>query len=150
MDDSTNPKSEVQNLNPSNRGVQPAAQPQPVVPVSGGVKEAPLIPTQPREWVSPSTPEVILPKEVQAAGVEVLPVTQSIPPSAQQAGVVHAKEATPVTPVAAQLGLQTPRSVLDNLKNVHKNVKDSFSWLIRLVIKEQEKEKNHPTDSRYN
>jgi hypothetical protein len=92
------------------------------------------------EWVSSSTPEVVLPKEVQEAGVEIQPVVPQVTQSAQQAGVTHAKEATPVESVKVEpLGMQTPRSVLNQLKAVHKSVKDSFSWLVRLVIKEQDK-----------
>lgn len=97
------------------------------------------------EWVSPSTPEVVLPKEVAAAGVEAKPVVPSIQQAAQQVGVVHAKEATPATPVKVEpLGLKTPKGVLVQLKEAHKKVTDGFSWLVRLIIKEQEKKERGP------
>lgn len=98
-----------------------------------------------REWVSPSTPEVIVPKEVAAVGVEAKPVVPSIPQAAQHAGVAHAKEATPVTPVKVEpLGMKTPKGVLLHLKEAHKKVTDGFSWLVRLIIKEQEKKERGP------
>lgn len=117
--------------------VQPAS-PQVQQPVSvGRTKEMPSVPT---EWVSPSTPEVVLPQEVKEAGVEAKPVMPSVSQAAQQVGVQHAKEATPVTSVKVEpLGMKTPRSVLTQLKNAHKKVSDGFSWLVRLVIKEQDK-----------
>lgn len=117
---------------------------QPVVSPVGGKKEA--VTAVPTEWVSQSTPEkIVLPKEVEQAGVEVTPTTPPLLPSAQQAGVMHAKEATPVVPVAAEpLGLKTQRSVLSQLEKAHKSWKDGFSWLVRLIIKEQDKEKKGP------
>jgi hypothetical protein len=122
---------------------QPVRQPvpaAPIQPVGTRTKEAPLPAGLTNEWVSSSTPEVVLPKEVQEAGVEIQPVVPQVTQSAQQAGVTHAKEATPVESVKVEpLGMQTPRSVLNQLKAVHKSVKDSFSWLVRLVIKEQDK-----------
>src|SRR5579872_4741250 len=82
---------------------QPVPTPvQPVVPVSGGAKEKLATAVTPKEWVSASTPEVVLPKEVQEAGVEATPVMPSVPSAAQAAGVQHAKEATPVSPVATE------------------------------------------------
>ncbi len=128
---------------------QPVA-PMPAQPISGGSKEAPVPLGAAQEWVSPSTPEVVMPKEVSEAGVEATPVIQPIPQQVQQLGVQHAKEATPVESVVAEpLGLKTSRSVLDQLKAAHKSVKESFSWLIRLILKEQEKKENHTT-SGYN
>ncbi len=113
-------------------------QQQPVQPVSGRAKEVPSVPVG--EWVSPSTPEVVLPTEVKEAGVEAKPIAPSIPPSAQQVGVRPAKEAMPVASVKAEpLGMQTPRGVLHHLKSAHRKVSDSFSWLVRLVLKEQDK-----------
>jgi hypothetical protein len=132
--------------NSKQQQVQPAQPVQPVQPASpvrqpisvGRAKEMPAVPT---EWVSPSTPEVVLPSEVKETGVEVKPVMPAVLPSAQQAGVTHAKEATPVPSIKVEpLGMKTPRSVLTQLKNAHKKVSDGFSWLVRLVIKEQDKE----------
>lgn len=141
MDDTTNQP--VPNTQQPPSVGQPSRQPAPVAPaqpVGAGTKEAPIPAGLMGEWVSPSTPEVVLPKEVQEAGVEVQPVLPQVTPSAQQAGVAHAKEATPVEGVKMEaLGMQTPRSVLNQLKSVHKSVKDSFSWLVRLIIKEQDK-----------
>lgn len=152
MDPNTNQPVQSNSQQPAQPAVQQPAR-QPVItsqPVSGGPKEAPRPIGQSAEWVSPSTPEVNLPKEVSEAGVESRPVVQPIPQVVQQLGVQHAKEATPVNSVKVEpLTIQTPRSVLDHLKTVHKSVKDSFSWLVRLIIKEQDKEKNHPTQSRY-
>ena len=126
---------------------QPVQQPQPIQPVSGGKKEMPPLGS---EWVSASSPEIVLPKEVQEVGVEVQPTVPTVQPSAQAAGVQHAKEATPVSAVKAEpLNLATPRSVLNHLKNAHKSWKDAMSWFVRLIIKEQDKQKNHPTESRY-
>lgn len=105
--------------------------------VAGGAKEMPPVTN---EWVSPSNPEIVLPQEVKEAGVEANPTVQPIPSSAANVGVKMAREATPVKPVEEeQIGMQTPRAVLTQLKNIHKSVKDSFTWLVRLVIKEQDK-----------
>lgn len=121
---------------------QPTSVPQPVQqpqqPVGGRAKE--MMPQSSNEWVAPSTPEIVLPKEVQAAGVEAKPLIPTIPPSAQQAGVQHMKEATPVPTVKEEpIGMKTPRSVLQHLKAAHRKVSDSFSWLVRMVLKEQDK-----------
>ena len=122
----------------SSQPVVPVVSGQPVQPISGGRgKEVIAAPT---EWVAPSTPEIVLPQEVQSAGVEAKLVVPSLTKEAQQAGIKHAKESTPVTPVTEiTLTMQTSHSVLMQLKKVHKSVKDSFSWLVRLLIKEQDK-----------
>ena len=136
MDDAVKTQSQTQQpQQPVQQVVQPAN------PV-GGPKEMPRIGN---EWVAPSVPEVVLPQEVQEAGVEVQPVIPQVSPSAQQAGVAHAKEATPVETVKVEpINLKTPRSVLDHLKAAHKSVKDSLSWLVRLIIKEQDREVKSP------
>lgn len=106
----------------------------------GGRKEAPIGMPQSGEWVSPSTPEIVLPQEVKAAGVEAHPPIPQVSQAATQSGVRMANEAMTITPVTAEtINIHTSRSVLNQLKAVHKSVKDSFSWLVRLLIKEQDK-----------
>lgn len=155
MDPNANPKSQVSN--PSNPGgdsagkmgittplsqqpMQPVTQP--VMPV-GGKKEAPVGMPNPSEWVAPSTPEIVLPKEVKDAGVESHPVIPQVSQDARQQGVQMSGQNIPAPHVTAEIiGMQTSPSVLEQLKTVHKSVKDSFSWLVRLIIREQKKEKN--------
>lgn len=137
MDDKTKqqPVQSAQQM-PQQRVQQPA---QPV----GGPKEMPRIGN---EWVAPSTPEIVLPQEVKEAGVEAHPTILQVSQSAQQSGVRMANEAMTISPVGADtINLQTPRSVLDQLKAAHKSFKDSFSWLIRLIIREQDKKEREAT-----
>lgn len=112
---------------------------QPLESISvGRSKEMPSMPST--EWVVPSTPEIVLPREIEAEGIEAKPILPPIPLDVAQAGVVHAKEATPVSIVKeVPLSMQTPRSVLQQLKQTHKKVTEGFSWLVRLIIKEQDK-----------
>lgn len=126
---------------------QPVQNPQPIP--TGRAKEMPPLGN---EWVSPSTPEkIVLPKDVEKAGVEVQASVPTILPNAQQAGVAHAKEATPVQPVAIEpLGMQTQPNLLKHLKTVHKSWKDAMSWLVRLILKEQEKKESHSSGTGYN
>ena len=136
-DDCMDPKTQQ----PQNNQQPVQRQPLPAAPqqqgVVGGPKEMPKVGS---EWVAPSVPEVILPQEVKTAGVEAHPSVPQVGPQAAQAGVQHAKEATPVESVKVEaLGMKTPRSVLSHMKAMHKSVKDSLSWLVRLVIKEQDK-----------
>lgn len=129
------------------QGVQPPVAATPVPPRGnqqvqpvGGKKEAPISIPQSGEWVSPSTPEIVLPQEVKAVGVEAYPPIPQVSQAAAQSGVRMANEAMTITPVTAEtINIQTPRNVLNQLKSVHKSVKDSFSWLVRLIIKEQDK-----------
>lgn len=118
--------------------VQPPVQ-QPTQPV-GGPKEAPVATAPVTEWVSASTPEVVLPQEVKEAGVEAKPVVEVISADAQKSGVRMANSAMAVPTVSEEtVSLDTPASVLQQLKKMHKKVSDSFSWLVRLIIKEQDK-----------
>ncbi|HYK08485.1 MAG TPA: hypothetical protein VEW42_03235 [Candidatus Eisenbacteria bacterium] len=140
-------------------GGQPAAQPvQPQQPTQpgpkahqplagvGGPKEAMGAPSPVSEWVSPSTPEVVLPQEVKDAGVEAHPVVEKISEDAQKSGVRMANSAMTVPSVQEEtINLETSSTVLHQLKSMHKKVSDSFSWLVRLIIKEQDK-KAHATD----
>lgn len=130
--DNTNPNPPVQQTQPVQQSPLPAQPiPQPIQPVSGRAKEA---------WVAPSTPEVVLPQEVQEIGVESSPVVPVLSNTAQQAGVSHAKEATTVILSENEsLGMKTPPPIITHLKTVHKKVSDSITWLIRLIMKEQEK-----------
>lgn len=113
----------------------------PVTTPIGGMKEGSPV-AAPTEWVSPSVPEVVPTQEVSQF-VEVHPEVPPIPQAARLAGVKHAKEATPVQSLkAAPLGLATPHPVLVVLKNAHKNIKDSMSWLVSLIMKEQDREKH--------
>lgn len=122
-----------QTQNPNQPNQQPVQQYTSV----GRSKEMPGAPSN--EWVAPSTPEVVLPQEVKEAGVEAKPSMPSIPQDVAKAGVVHAKEATPAPTVSEPFGMKTPRSVLQQLKETHKKVTEGFSWLVRLIIKEQDK-----------
>lgn len=146
MDPNTKPNpptgGQTQNSNP---GVQVPRTPAPTPPqpLIGGTKEAPRPVAQSNEWLSPSTPEIVLPNAVKEAGVEAKPVVQVVPQAAQQAGVRMAKEATPPSTVSVEhISLQTPHPVLVQLKKIHKNVKESFSWLVRLLVRQQDREKN--------
>lgn len=128
--------------------VQPvqSTQQQPITPV-GGSKEAFAQQTPASEWVSPSTPEVVLPQEVKDAGVEAHPVTETISADAHKSGVRMANNAMVVPTVTQEtVSIETQPSVLHHLKKMHKKVSDSLSWLVRLIIKEQDK-KAHSTSS---
>lgn len=130
MDD-TKPTTDDQNVKGS----------QPVISPTTGTKEAP-VGAPITEWVSPSTPEIVLPQEVKAVGVEAKSVVENISESAKQAGVRMASHVATVATVKAEvLDLKTSRNVLEHLKGMHKNVKDGLSWLVRLIIREQEKQK---------
>lgn len=134
-----------QNTNQPTGNQQSAQQPtvsvvQPIAPV-GGTKEAPIPVAKSSEWLTQSTPEVILPQEVKAAGVESKPVVETISEDAKQAGVRMAHSAMPVPTVSEEtVNIKTPRNILVQLKNAHKKVSEGFSWLVRLVIKEQDKQ----------
>lgn len=116
---------------------------QPISPVSGGPKEALRPIGQSREWVSASTPEIVLPQEVQQAGVEAKPLVPQVPQSAQEAGLQPAKETAPVGSVTMEhISLKTPHPLILQLKKIHKNVKESFSWLLELISRQQDREEN--------
>jgi len=119
----------------------------PVTTPVGGPKEAMAAPSPVSEWVSPSTPEVVLPQEVKDAGVEAHPVVETISADAQKSGVRMANSAMTVPTVQEEtVNLESSSTMLHQLKSMHKKVSDSFSWLVRLIIKEQDK-KAHSTDS---
>lgn len=120
-------------------GQNPVQQPQ-QQPVSSGPKEAPAMPPISSEWVASSTPEVVLPQDVKAAGVEARSELPSLTEDQKSAGLRAAKEATEVKPIPqTALNMQSPRSLLLSLKETHKKIADSFTWLVRLIIREQDK-----------
>ena len=146
MDDNqmSNVKSQMSNgQNDVGTPQQQPVQPTPATPVKpttpvGGMKEGAPV-AAPTEWVSPSVPEVTPTAEVSKF-VEATPEIPSIPQAALQAGIKHAKEATPVPTVKAEpINLTTPHPVLMALKKAHGSIKDSMSWLVSLIIKEQDK-----------
>ncbi len=132
---------------PSQQNLTQGAQPSAVQPVSGGPKEAPKMPSLAGEWVSQSTPEVILPQEVKDIGVETKNDFPQLTTEQKAAGLRAAKEATEVKPLeTTALSPKTPRVSLEILKQTHKKVTDSFAWLVRLIIREQDKQA-HETGS---
>lgn len=119
-------------------------------PVSGVAKEmSPLPPLSSSEWVAPSTPEVHIPNELQEH-MEATPMP-TVPQDAHAVGVRLAKEATQVTiPADEPLGMNTPASVLAQIKKAHSSVKDSIRWfaeVIGLAQKKRDYEIAHPSDS---
>lgn len=133
MDDTQKQNQPVQNTPVQQGSMQAPQNQQPAQPVSGGPKEKAAMPSsQTQEWIAPSTPEVQIPKELEGH-MEATPIP-TIPQDIQNAGVTHAKEATPVTVAGEEaLGLTTSPSVLATLKKAHSNVKDSIRWLVELV-----------------
>ena len=124
----------------TNQPVPNVQQPtvQPVQQPISGRKEAPASPS--KEWITPSTPEVVLPQEVKEAGVETKTDFPQLTPEQKAAGLQVAKEATEVKPLEqTALNTKTPRATLEILKRAHKKVTEGFSWLVRLIIKEQDK-----------
>lgn len=153
MDDTQNQNPPVQNMPVQQGSVQPSQAQQPVQPVqpldsaqrqqpvAGGPKEKVAMPASSKqEWVAPSTPEVQIPKELEGH-VEATSLP-TIPQDVQNAGVIPAKEATPVLSVTDKdepLGLGTSPSVLVAIKKAHSSVKDSIRWLAELVGLAQQK-----------
>lgn len=135
-----NPNSQNPNSNVGgNTTQQQTQQPSQPVSVPVGGKETVAM-SQTTEFIAPSTPE-IAPKPEVSEYMKVTPVVPPLSQDAQQAGVAHAKEATPVhTSETASLNLQTPHPTIQTMMGIHKNVKDGITWLLRLINREQEKQ----------
>lgn len=158
MDDTNQVKSQNSNVKSDGQNIVQPQQNQPVQssqsqPVSGGgsKEKFPLPSSGTSEWVTPSTPEMQIPKELEGH-IEATPLP-TIPQDVGQAGLTHAKEATPVTVVAGEepLGLNTPPTVLSSIKKAHRSIKESVRWLAELIglaQKKRDREIDHPGGER--
>ncbi|HSW96658.1 MAG TPA: hypothetical protein VLF89_02415 [Candidatus Saccharimonadales bacterium] len=87
--------------------------------------------------ISPSMKEVEISSEEKDAGVEVISEPLALTPEDIKAGVVHAKESTPVstTPTATIVLPMTQQQAQQTVK-IHKKVKDSLFWFAMLILRQ--------------
>lgn len=85
-----------------------------------------------------STPEMVISPEMQKEmGAEVVSEAPKLTPEDAKAGIVHAKESTPVsTTPASTIVLPMTQQKAQQTVKMHKKVKDSLFWFAMLVLRQ--------------
>lgn len=88
--------------------------------------------------LSASTPEMeISPKMHTETGVEAVSESPILTPEDTKAGIIHAKESTPVSPAAATtIVLPMTQPQAQQTVKIHKKVKDSLFWFAMLIMRQ--------------
>ncbi|HSW88535.1 MAG TPA: hypothetical protein VLG12_05225 [Candidatus Saccharimonadales bacterium] len=110
----------------------------PVSPVSSPSKEGGPTPSITSEsLISASTPEMeISPTLHTETGAEAVSETPILTPEDAKAGIVHAKESTPVSTAAATIVLPMTQQQAQQTVKIHKKVKDSLLWFAMLIMRQ--------------
>lgn len=90
------------------------------------------------EVVSEITPEVVLPKEAERAGVEVVKETIELPPDVKKLGVTPAGPSAPVT-TTAMPQVVLPISDPQVVAGFHAQIISSLRWLATWCIRKLKK-----------
>ena len=117
---------------------EPVAQQSVSVPAGGKEQEAMGV-----GGIQPSQPEVVVPQEVQEAGVET--ATAEEPQLTQEhkdAGLEAVKEAAPVPHNSSKVQLPENYKAPQGFSLFHQKVKDAATWLWLLLFKVEE-QKEH-------
>lgn len=110
----------------------------PAAPVSAPSKEGgPAAPVSTEKLVVPSLEKVEVAPELKEIGVEAKDEVPELTPEDAQAGIVHAKESTPVV-VAEEPSIKLPMSQqqAQQIVKLHKKVKDSLFWFAMLILRQ--------------
>lgn len=111
----------------------------PQSPVSAPSRESgPAILTSPESLIAPSTPEIQVSPELQKeTGAEAVSETPQLTLEDAKAGIVHAKESTPVsTTPSSTITLPMTQQQAQQTIKLHKKVKDSLFWFAMLVMRQ--------------
>ena len=114
-------------------------------PVGAPSKEGgPAVPVTSEKLVVPSLEKVEVSPELKEIGVEAKSEVPELTPEDAQAGIVHAKESTPVV-ISEEPSIKLPMSQQQAQQTVkmHKKIKDSLFWFAMLILRQwQMAEKN--------
>lgn len=117
--------------------VAPASGLSPAEPISAPSKESGPAQVTSEKLVVPSQEKMQVSSELQEIGIEAKDDMPKLTPEDAQAGIVHAKEATPVV-MTDQPSIQLPMSQQQAQQTVkmHKKVKDSLFWFAMLILRQ--------------
>lgn len=118
----------------------PLPQPEPVnYPISSPSRESgPASPISSESLASLSTPEMIISPELhKETGAEAVSEAPTLTPEDAQAGIVHAKESTPVSVIPQEtIVLPMTQPQAQQTVKIHKKVKDSLFWFAMLILRQ--------------
>lgn len=124
------------NIKDDNNKTTPVSQ-TPVSSTSGKEKEA--FPSSASENISSVAQEVVLSKEVEKAGVEVIKDTIELPPDVKKLGVSTVGTSAPVAVTATLPPVSLPLSDQQVILGLHAQVISSFRWLAVWCVKQLKK-----------
>lgn len=135
--DQTQPQIPVlpQPVTPGSQDQVQAAQAMP--PSAGAGKEVIAIPVKAPEWIQENPPPVDVAPEVLEAGVTEGPKEEVvIPEDVQAAGVMPVGSATPIPETPTLVHLPMTKEKAQGVLKMHKKVKESVTWLAMLIVKQ--------------